>query len=277
MAFKAVDTLGNPDLEPESAVTTNLGVLFEFENFYASLDWWRFDFSDPFQTESANQILSAYSANLCQDGGAGVGSSTCDALRSHVFPTGTPASGVERIEVNIINGADQETSGIDLYAEYGFDLLGGRAAVGATGTYVFEFTSDDFLDINGVQLAEGGDFVGLLNDGDPFTPKPELKGDLFARWNMGRHNLMYVLRYVDSYEDVRPSIPDLAKIDSHVTHDLHYNLSLFDNDLIVSLSAINLTDEDPPLASTDLNYDPFTHNAFGRMIKLGLKYQFGAS
>jgi iron complex outermembrane receptor protein len=278
LAFKAVDTLGNPDLQPESAVATNLGVLFETERFYASLDWWRFDFSDPFQTESANQIIGAYETQGCEDGGDGVGSADCAVLRSHVFPTGVSAAGVERIEVNIINGADQKTSGLDLYAEYNFDVGNGTLAVGAEGTYVFEFKSDDFVDINGLKLADGGEFVGLLNDGDPFTPKPELRGDLFAVYNIGAHNFMGVLRYVDSYKDARPpaSGPEsLSSIDSQVTLDLHYTLQLFEGSTVVSLSAINVTDEDPPLAATDLNYDPFTHNAFGRMIKLGVKFNFG--
>ena len=86
-----------------------------------------------------------------------------------------------------------------------------------------------------------------------------------------------ILRYVDSYEDVRPgtsTVSDMSKIDDHLTLDLHYNVQLFNDSTYVSLALINVTDEDPPLASTDLNYDPFTHNPFGRMIKVGLKYRF---
>ena len=44
----------------------------------------------------------------------------------------------------------------------------------------------------------------------------------------------------------------------------------------VTLSAINVTDEEPPLARVDLNYDGYTHNAFGRMIKVGIEYTFAA-
>ena len=44
----------------------------------------------------------------------------------------------------------------------------------------------------------------------------------------------------------------------------------------VTVSAINFTDEEPPLARLDLNYDAYTHNAFGRMIKVGLEYTLGA-
>ena len=35
---------------------------------------------------------------------------------------------------------------------------------------------------------------------------------------------------------------------------------------------INYFCKDPPEARGDLAYDPFTHNAFGRLIKLGVTY-----
>ena len=276
-AFKAVDVNGNQDLSPEKALTTNLGFIYQNEVFYGSIDYWRFDFEDSFQTESAQQITTAYFAEECEDGGAGVGTERCDGLRSHVFPTGTDAAGLQRIDTNWINGSDIKTSGFDIFAQYDFlDVAGGTLGLGLQGTYVLEYKSDDFLDINGLTLAEGGDFVGFLNDGDPFTPKPEVQGNVFLRYDHGVHNAQFIVRYVDSYADIRPAastVADLSKIDSYVSMDLHYNVTLFDN-AYVSLSVINLADEDPPQASTDLNYDPFTHNPFGRMIKLGLRYNF---
>ena len=269
-----MDIVGNPGLDPEKALTTNIGIIYQNESFYGSLDFWYFDFQDPFQTESAQQISAAYFDEECFDGGSGVGTPRCDGLRAHIFPTGTTAAGLQRIETNIINGADIKTSGVDIFAQYDFhDVMGGILGVGLQGTWQFEYKSDDFEDINGIFLSEGGDFVGKLNDGDPFTPKPEIKGNVFVRFDRGIHNAQFIVRYIDSYKDVRPSLPELAKIDSHVTIDLHYNVTLFDDSTDVSLSVINLTDEDPPQASTDLNYDPFTHNPFGRMIKLGVRYR----
>lgn len=276
-AFKAVDVNGNPDLDPEKAVTTNLGLIFQNEVFYGSIDYWYFDFSDSFQTESAQQITSAYFAQGCEDPYTNP-TSECDALRSHVFPTGTSAAGLERIDTNWINGSDIKTSGFDVFAQYDFlDVFGGTLGIGLQGTYVIEYKSDDFLDINGITLAEGGDFAGFLNDGDPFTPKPELQGNVFLRYDHGIHNAQLIVRHVSSYDDIRPAsstVNDLTKVDSQTTLDLHYNVQLFDSSTYLSLAVLNATDEDPPPASTDLNYDPFTHNPFGRMFKVGLKYSF---
>ncbi len=288
-AFKAVDIVGNPNLKPESAVTSNLGVIYQNENFYASLDWWRYDFKDPLQAESAGQIVAAYSAQQCQDGGAGAATDSCQALRSHIFPLGTSLAGLQRTETFIINGSDIETSGIDMQASYDInEVLGGTITLGLEMTYTLEYKSDDFVDINGALLAPGGDFAGLLNDGtNPFQSLPELKGNASVKYTIGEHRFNVVARYVSSYDDADTTFnvptsdlarfaPQLAKIDDQVTFDMHYNTTLYE-DFFVSLSLINIADEDPPQAATDLNYDPYTHNPFGRMIKLGVRYSLGGN
>lgn len=61
-AFKAVDTLGNPLLEPESAQTYSAGLVFQFENFELTADVWGVDMDNPISTESHTQIVSRYSA-----------------------------------------------------------------------------------------------------------------------------------------------------------------------------------------------------------------------
>ena len=41
------------------------------------------------------------------------------------------------------------------------------------------------------------------------------------------------------------------------------------------LRVVNLTDEDPPFVPREMNYDPFTHNPFGRILKVGVTYRMG--
>ena len=78
--------------------------------------------------------------------------------------------------------------------------------------------------------------------------------------------------HITSYEDERYSG---TKVDSQTTYDLHYQYSFMDDQARVTVSAMNVTDEDPPLARLDLSYDGYTHNAFGRMIKVGVEYTIG--
>jgi iron complex outermembrane recepter protein len=272
-AFKAIDTNGNPDLDPETAVALNFGVIFQTDAFFGSIDYWSFDFTDPFLIENSGQVVNSYISKGCADGGAGAETPDCLVLRERVSPEGTSAGALERVDVNIINGGDIKTSGIDVAANYSFnDVLAGELILGFNGTYVLEYDSEDFETYDGVKLADGGDFVGLLNVGTPFTPKPEFKGTFSAKWSNEAHNVVYNAIFVDEYDDARAgTLPNLKTVDDMVTHDIHYINNMFE-DFTLSLSVINATDEDPSRAQSDLNYDPYTHSAFGRMIKVGVTW-----
>lgn len=273
LAFKAVDTLGNPDLDPEEALAYNLGAVIDTGNFRASLDYWRFDFEDLIETESSSALVNAYVANGCADGGAGVGTSACDLLRARIFPTGVSASSLERVEVNRYNGPDVDTSGIDFDLSYTFDDVGGGLLTfGIEGTYTIEYdVSESFFEGTDLLLQDAYDAVGSNNRSRiPFRSLQDLKGNASVNYLRGNHNLRFVTRYVSDFDATAS-----AEIDSWTTYDLHYVLTLLEDRATVSLSAVNLTDEDPPLnVDHELLYDPFTHNPLGRMLKLGVSYRF---
>jgi outer membrane receptor protein involved in Fe transport len=279
-AFKAIDTVGNPALGSEEAVSTNFGVVYQTDNFYGSIDYWAFSFKDSFQTEGFNSILTAYTDNDCLGAdGIATNSAVCNELRTHIFPVAahTSLASTERIVVNWLNGQDIDTSGIDFKAEYRFDgIMDGSVTVGIDGTYGLEYERDAQLDISGnVQLAAGGDLMGFLNynQGSAFTSKPELKLAAHVAYEDNVHYAGIIARHVGEYDDAGApaAYPWLATIDSHTTFDLNYVYRGMD-DLVLSASIVNVSDEDPPAARGDMNYDPFTHNAFGRMIKVSFKY-----
>ncbi|MDG1704701.1 MAG: TonB-dependent receptor [Pseudomonadales bacterium] len=279
-AFKAIDTVGNPNLSSESAVSTNFGVIYQNDRFYGSLDWWSFAFEDSFQTESFNHIITAYSSNNCiDDSGAATDSPICNELRSHIFPEAahTSLAATERIVVNWINGQDIDTSGVDLSLKYDFaEAFGGSFGLGFDATYLLEYERADQLDISGtVTLASGGDLAGFLNynQGPSFTSKPELQANASLTFENDGHYAGLFIRHVGSYDDTGApaDLSHLATIDSHTTFDGHYVFAGLE-DWTMSLSIVNIADEDPPEARGDLAYDPFTHNAFGRLIKLGVTY-----
>ncbi len=276
-AFKAVDTVGNPKLTSESAVTSNVGFIVNAGGFSATMDYWYYDFKDPFQVTDPNQIVSAYSAQNCYTGAPGAPGPNCAELQTHITPMAVPPAGIERVEVYFINGGKIKTTGIDASAQYDFeDVFGGVLSIGATGTYTIEYDSDDFKDIGGTTVAPGGDFAGLLNTGTPFTSLPDFKGNTYIKYVHGPHRFTYMLRYITDYRDARSTtIAPLRNIDSVAYSDVYYNVSLFNDSTVLSLSVMNLTDEDPPATQSDLNYDPYTADPFGRMFKVGLRYTFG--
>lgn len=280
LAFKAIDTVGNPNLGSEEAVSTNVGVVYQTDNFYGSVDYWSFSFEDSFQTEGFNSIINAYSGGDCLGSdGVATDSAVCNELRTHIFPVAahTNLAATERIVVNWLNGQDIDTSGIDFKAEYRFDgVRDGSVTVGIDGTYGLEYERDAQLDLSGnIQLAAGGDLMGFLNynQGPSFTSKPELKAAAHVSYEDDVHYAGLIARYVGEYDDAGASAayPWLATIESQTTFDLNYVYRGFD-DLMISASIVNVSDEDPPAARGDMNYDPFTHNPFGRMIKMTFTY-----
>lgn len=272
-AFKAIDTLGNADLKQEEAVASNFGIIFDYPQFFGSIDFWQFDFSDPLQVESFNGIVAAYGSNSCAD--PAVASVACDELRGKIsFQAGAdPVPGnITRISREYTNGGDITTSGIDWFGQYDFDTSFGELALGTQGTYTLEYDVDDFTTDDGLFLLAGGDFAGNLNDNrNTLTPITELQGSVFARLTRDAHRLTVTGRYWGEYDD-EGAIADLQTIDEHFTVDLNYNTTLMDDQLGINVSVFNVFDNLAPRAQTDLNYDPYTHSPFGRMIKVGLSY-----
>lgn len=281
-AYRAVNYVGNPDLDPEKAVAMNFGGILQAGGLFATMDYWYFDFQDAFQLESANQILAAYGANDCQGNGtpqnpfgSGVGTPVCNDLRPRFVPEGTTQAGLASVDTYYINGSDITTSGIDFSVNYTFaDVMGGELTIGTDGSYTLEYESDDFKSLNGTTLAPGGDFVGLMNIGqNPFYPLPDLKGNAFVRFASGGLRLSYTYRYVADYEDLGAANAYLADVDDMGTHDITAIYAW--RDFTIAGTIYNLTDEDPPEVYLPQNYDPYTHNPFGRMFKLQLTYTFG--
>jgi len=291
-AFKAVDTFGNPDLDPESAFSFNIGGLFEVGGFSASVDYYSFDFSDPIIVEEQSNIVNAAVCALGGDPtsafcGGGLDPTSAAPILSRITfqdPANPTGPGIERIAVNIVNGPDIKTSGIDFRAENVWDLGDrGEFTIGGDATYVLEYEVDPYQ-VEGVSLSVG-DVVGQFNRSNFVRSLPDLKLNAFANWAIGDHNVRAVARHIAAYDDERgtataASAPNtfqpslgIPEIESQTTFDLFYNwTSPWDLDL--GLSVVNVTDEDPPFAQFDLGYDPYTHNPFGRTWKISVTKRF---
>lgn len=275
-AFKAVDRSGNANLSPESAFSFNVGGLFEVGNFNASIDYYNFDFSDPIVVEQQSSIVNAAIAAL------GTATTDDDAIIDRITFTDNNNDGINqpneiaRIATNVVNGPDIQTSGIDIRAENVWDIGENEFSLAMDMTYIIEYDVGDFS-IDGTVIP-GGDRVGQFNRTNFSRSLPQLKSNVTANYAMGDHNFRGVVRYIDSYDDERGDVTGNGsdEIDSQTTVDLFYNWqSQWDLDL--GLSVVNVFDEDPPFAAFDLNYDPYTHNPFGRTFKISLTKRFGGS
>jgi iron complex outermembrane receptor protein len=276
LAFKAIDQFGNPDLKPESAFSFNFGGIYDQGNFFASLDYYNFDFSDPIIVEEQANIVNAAVAALA------TATTDDDAILARITfndPTTPTAGTISRVRTGVVNGPDIKTSGLDLRLQNSWDLASGaEISIGADATYIIEYEVDPYF-VEGLAIG-GGDYVGQFNRSNFTRSMPQWKANLFANYAIGSHNLRAVMRHIDSYKDERAAAARGgvgAKIDSQTTFDLFYNWSPEALGLEVGLGVVNVTDEDPPFAAFDTSYDPYTHNPFGRTWKISLTKRFGGS
>tara|TARA_B110000285_G_scaffold78077_1_gene89943 strand:- start:6056 stop:8950 length:2895 start_codon:yes stop_codon:yes gene_type:complete len=267
-AFKAIDAVGNPDLEPEQAFTYNLGAVMNFtDNLTVTVDYWNYDFDNPIVLEDFNALVTAYSS-----GGAAKA-----AVQEQIFCTNAgndgscAASGLERIVVQSVNGPSIETSGVDVFVNYILDSSVGQFTFGADVSHTLQYEQDEYVK-NGAVVQESYDAAGFLNAGRGARPLPDTKGRVFGEYTLENHNVLLYVNHTSEYEDERYAN---TTVDSQTTYDLHYRLNLFDDSTALTFSAINFTDEQAPLARVDLGYDAYTHNSFGAMYKVGIEYRMG--
>jgi len=284
-AFRAVDVLGNTDLEPESATTYNAGVLFDRGGFNASVDFWRYDFDGPIESEPVSGMVSAL---FGATGTANCNNPAYAGLQARfTFSGGVCAvTNVQRLATYAFNSADVSTSGIDFQATYDADLGGGQVQIGYSGVYLIEYDIDP-VEIEGVPTQPAFDAAGLLNYQTTAYPLPRWKGSAWLQGALGAHSLRLQVNYVDSYTDQRgadvfgPNFAALAGasvtagkvIGSFTTVDATWRWQVLDR-TTVSVALYNILDEDPPLARLDQNFDPFTASPLGFTAKVGVSQGF---
>ena len=264
-AFKAVDQSGDPELDPEKAVSFNFGALYTYNSFKVSFDYYNFNFQDTIIVESHNRIVAAASAEIV------AGKFDAPIVRRLNFGGRPPAAAnIERIAANIVNGPDVETSGLDIRVDYSFDSGEAEIVVGAEATTMLTYDVGTY-EIEGVTIA-AFDGLGNLNRNNFARPLPELKVHLFGNFNREGHNIRIDARFTSEYDDKRHAG---VTVDSFLQWDATYSIDFTEEyGFSAFISGWNLFDADPPFARNDLNYDPYTHFAFGRMFKLGTKVVF---
>ena len=284
-AFRAVDVLGNPNLQPESATTWNAGLLVDSGGFNASLDFWRYDFAGPIESEPVSGMVSAL---FGATGSANCGNPAYAGLQARfTFSGGVCSSAnVQRLATYAFNSADVSTSGIDFQASYDWDIGRGRVEAGISGSYVIEYEVDDVV-VEGIAVQPAFDAAGLLNYQTTAYPLPQWKGQAWLQGALGAHSLRLQVNYADSYTDQRgadvfgPNAAALAganvtagkTVGSFTTLDATWRWRVFER-TGVSLALFNLFDVDPPFARLDQNFDPFTASPLGFTAKMGVSQSF---
>lgn len=289
--YRAQETCGNPNLQPETADTFNLGVLFDIGGFTASIDWFRFDFEGELTLESSSRMF----ATMFPTGvPSRCGQAAYAALEERFTfgPGGCGAANVLRVERSNLNGPATRTSGFDVRMQYDWsELFGGSLTVGAEATYLNEYERGRFTLVNdpSVEIAAPEDRAGAHDLISEFFSYPKLRGNAFISFNTGPVTVRWQGRYTEGTEaafgtPVQQWVPDasnptgyaranIGKLDDYIQHDLIVRAQLpWDTTLMASVQ--NVLDEEPSDAPSQYNYDYTNGNPLGRVFEVALKKRF---
>jgi outer membrane receptor protein involved in Fe transport len=261
--FFPVRTQPNPSgeaLSPEEADVMNFGVSFSpTEAWEIGIDYWSFDYTNVIIEQNPQAILNAAAQGNAQ--------AQAQVIRD-------PTSGLLlRVDSYYANASSLETDGVDLSVSRELTLRGGGSLrVGADATYIASY---DLVDPQAGPI-EGAGRRNFANFG---TSTPEWKANTFVTWATDRHAFNAFVRYIDSYVDDEVDIGQgsafYRPIDSHVTLDAQYSLTLSAQRAPkLSFGVINATDENPPRVQTSGGYDSKVHDPRGRMVYAKALFRF---
>lgn len=290
--YRSIDNTGSPDLAPEQADTLSLGLIFQWEGLEFIADYWRYEFEDQITTIPFSAIANAVGNRAA--GATGAQLANCDhPLRQFVtFDNNdtctqgtTTAIQMQRIAVSVTNGSPINIDGYDLSLSYDFgEVMGGVLTASIDTTIVNEYEVERFIS-GGVQIFDTYKAEGLANQERIPGVVSEMRAIANVNYSIGSINARYEVRFTEGVEDERP-IPSVRnasgvlvpitfgkEIDDYYSHNLYLNWDA-PWDTTVSLSIVNLLDEDPSEARHQLSYEPYIGDPLGRTFELGIKKAF---
>lgn len=276
---------GNPDLSPETAETTTLGLVFTpsaIPGLSISIDHWNIDLTEAIAAPAAATVTSCYYSN--------------DLDACALITRGTNGRlwrGAAQVIALNTNIGGQSTAGWDINANYGFDIGSwGGLSFQLIGTYVEELITD-----LGSDVIPAFDCAGLWSgDANCGTPTPEWRHRFRASWQTPWNVEANVTwRYMDEVQRETSTPfpgtvvdPDSAVanelgtiLDSMSYFDLAGNWQVYENTSL-RFGVNNVLDSDPPLSTSthvgagfgNGNTFPQVYDAQGRWIFVGATVDF---
>jgi len=268
------NTVGNPDLKPEIARNTELGVVYSNPSWLPGLslsfDYYSIKLSGVISTLSAAQIVQ-----FCHDGL----SQFCGG-----FVLNSPTQGGNFVNVQPFNLASWKTSGFDIEASYQWKRplgLPGSFTVRALGTHVREFLVDagvkgvDVVDQAGANTGNTPNWKWLAvqsYDGPGFTLMAQ------QRWFSDG---VYGNQYVVCQSGCPASTTNHPTINTNTMKGAFYfdvgGSVDFTKGITSFFKIDNLFDHDPapsPQTNTGLDVNPALYDTLGRTYRLGVRVKF---
>jgi len=232
---------GNPDLGPEESESYNLGLIYNItENLNFSIDYYDYDITDIIGADT-QFVMDTYGL---------------DPNIVERRPTAIANDPGEVIQVNdsYQNIGDLQTSGIDLDVRYNLDTEVGQFKFGYVLNYVLNFE----------------DYKGTKEGG---FEQPQMRWTTSVDWVKDNFSATAALNYIDSFEQ-EASLNLNKDVDAMTTLDASVNYFGIE-DLVLTVGATNLTNEEPPFAYHDfMGFVVNVHSGQGRFAYVQASYKF---
>jgi iron complex outermembrane receptor protein len=288
--YRAVQTCGNPNLQPETADAYSLGAIVQWHRFQATLDWYKFDFKGELTTEGASNLFAAMFPTAA--GHCGDPAFAALQARFTFSNLGCASTNVLRIDTFTVNGPPTQTSGFDFRGSYDWDgWWEANYQVGVEATYLKEYARGAFslLGHPEVVFAAPFDRAGTHDLQSAFFSYPQTRANFWLNWRRDNINVRYQIRYAEGTRAAINTaddkvIPDassptgykqvsIGKLDDYWQHDITVQADLpWQTQLTFSIQ--NIFDTDPPDAPSNYNYDYTTGNPLGRVFEVGVRKRF---
>ncbi|MEL0603196.1 TonB-dependent receptor domain-containing protein [Pseudoalteromonas undina] len=255
---------GNPDLDPEIADTITFGIVANpFEGFNFSIDYWDIELEDAIGAINPEEIVT----NCALTGDAVF----CDNVQ-RTSGSGSLWIGDGQVVATNVNLGKLHWEGIDLSANYDFEVAGGILKANLIGTYML---SKEYDNIPGV--SEAYDCVGTL-DNSCFA-QPEWRHVLTLSYDMDTYwRATAKWRYFGEVSDYSGD-DTLAQggISSQSYLDLKASFTINEyTSLLVGVN--NVLDKEPPLLggslSTNANAIAGYYDTLGRYFHTTVSFKF---
>ena len=286
-AYTAVSG-GNPDLKPETADTTTMGLVFSFDKFRFSVDWYEINLKDGITAGGTGGLTGQQVVDACFRGG--------QAACARIVGVGTPD--IVSVDSSSVNIGSYIARGYDLEANYSHSLKDGSLNLRMIASNLYNMTinsglgnpSIDFHGQSGPVASFGG-----------FNTSPDWQASTFLTWTRKRFTTTFEGRYIGAgklnalysqyqfgttYTTAAQAAVLLNTVtNNHVDSRIYvtwagsYDFNKSTNgtrSTQIFWSINNLFDKDPPIAPGGNAYptNPVFFDTIGARIRAGVRLNF---
>jgi len=270
---------GNPQLRPEKADTTTVGLVWTpTDRLSVTLDWWDIEVNEAISTPVAQDVVYG-----CYDAALNPGlqfNEFCALIARNPLTGNFRGAEARGITLPLSNSGFIQKTGIDLGVRLAHDLPGrfGRMQYALD---VSKVTRDDF---QATPASSWRDCLGYF--GVSCVPSHDLRSNLHAIWTVQDISMSLVWRYfgalnLDPVQEAREG----PFVFNHIAAYSYFDLGVSWQSpwhTEINLSVNNLFDKKPPVVGGSVgnaqagsgNTFPQWYDVIGRFVTLGVSFRF---